>query len=251
MERERWRDGNAQKADFFCQTYAEVSRVERRPEDKEINRAALNGHRDPCECRDGTCGPFTMTNLNTAIKSLKVGKAPGADEVSNEMLKHLGPNARCRLLQLVNRSLEAKEVPSAWKKSIIIPVHKKGKSKEDSGSYQPVALTSCITKLLVRMVVTRIVYLLESKKILSPYQAGFRKNRCTEEQIVRIVQDAFDGLEEKKPKTSVMTLMDSAERTTEYGKCALPEDAEIRNPNLLDKMDKSFLGRPTRTSTVE
>ena len=59
-----------------------------------------------------------------------------------------------------------------------------------------------------RLVATRLVYHLESHKVLVNCQVGFRKNRSTEEQIARIVQDAFDGLEQKKSQRSVLVLLD-------------------------------------------
>ncbi|XP_075258517.1 uncharacterized protein LOC142350552 [Convolutriloba macropyga] len=93
-----------------------------------------------------------------------------------------------------------------------------------------------------RMVVTRIVYLLESKKILAPCQAGFRKNRSTEEQIARIVQDAFDGLEEKKPKRSVVTLLDFSRAYDRVWKNALYLKMQKSGiPTCLTRWTKAFL----------
>ena len=137
---------------------------------------------------------FTMEEPELALSVLKTGKAPGPDEITNEMLKNLEKATKSRLLKLFNWALREGVSPAGWWRSTIIPVHKKGKPRDDPRSYQ---LTSCMPKLMERMVATRLVYHLESQKILAKCQAGFRKNRSTEEQIARIVQDAFDGLEQK------------------------------------------------------
>ena len=65
--------------------YAEVSRVEKRKEDKEVNREAAR----LCKYAQATTKEFSMRELRAAISVLKTGKAPGPDEISNEMLKNL------------------------------------------------------------------------------------------------------------------------------------------------------------------
>ena len=47
---------------------------------------------------------LTMAELNDAIRRLKSKKAPGKDGVCNEMIKHLGENARQKLLEFFNLS---------------------------------------------------------------------------------------------------------------------------------------------------
>ena len=59
-----------------------------------------------------------------------------------------------------------------------------------------------------RLVSLRLIHLLEAGNKLAPRQAGFRKGRSTEEQLARITQDMFDGLEEQAPRKSVLVLLD-------------------------------------------
>ncbi|GFT61589.1 putative RNA-directed DNA polymerase from transposon BS [Trichonephila clavipes] len=61
----------------------------------------------------------------------------------------------------------------------VIPILKPGKVATDPLSYRPIALTSCFCKTLERMVNTRLVYVLEKEKCISPLQSGFRKGRST------------------------------------------------------------------------
>ena len=93
-----------------------------------------------------------------------------------------------------------------------------------------------------RMVATRLVYHLESQKILAKCQAGFRKNRSTEEQIARIAQDAFDGLEQKKPQQSVLVLLDFSRAYDRVWKSALYKKmADCQVHGDLIRWTKSFL----------
>ena len=177
-----------------------------------------------------------------ALSVLKTGKAPRPDEITNEMLKNLDKATKSRLLKLFNWALREGVSPAGWRRSTIIPVHKKGKPRDDPSSYRPVGLTSCMAKLMERMVATRLVYHLESQKILAKCQAGFRKNRSTEEQIARIVQDAFDGLEQKKPQRSVLVLLDFSRAYDRVWKSALYKKmADCQVHGDLIRWTKSFL----------
>jgi hypothetical protein len=85
---------------------------------------------------------------------------------------------------------------------------KKGKSPTKPGSYRPVALTSCVAKTMERLVANRLSHFVESKGLLTPCQAGFRRGRSTEEQLARICQDSFDELEKKEPGKAVLCTLD-------------------------------------------
>ena len=47
-------------------------------------------------------------------------------------------------------------------------------------------------KLLEKIIADRLVYVLESRNLLNDNQAGFRPNRCTTDQILKLVQQASD-----------------------------------------------------------
>ena len=73
---------------------------------------------------------LTMLELEKALAQVKNKQAPGLDKVSNDMLKHLGPQAKKKLLQLFHAS---------WKTSNI-PKHRKKPSRSQSlnvGSAEP------------------------------------------------------------------------------------------------------------------
>jgi len=71
---------------------------------------------------------------------------------------------------------------------------KPGKEESDPVSYRPVALTSCICKIMKRMVNEKVVWYLEKNKLLTPVQCGFRKWRSTTDRLVCLetfVRQAF------------------------------------------------------------
>ena len=71
--------------------------------------------------------PFSMKELKDALNKVKTRKAPGPDEITGEMLKHLGACSRAVLLKIFYHSWMKGVIPAVWKEAIVIPVPKNGK----------------------------------------------------------------------------------------------------------------------------
>ena len=55
--------------------------------------------------------PFQMKELQAGISTLLLNKAPGPDQITNEMLINMGPQAKKKMLQLMNDSWRSGKVP--------------------------------------------------------------------------------------------------------------------------------------------
>ena len=89
---------------------------------------------------------------------------------------------------------ETGKFPESWELATIIPIPKPGKDHAEPNSYRPIALTSCLCKTLERMINVRLVWYLESNNLISPVQSGFRSERRTNDNLVRLetfIRDAF------------------------------------------------------------
>ena len=84
--------------------------------------------------------------------------------------------------------------PDVWPKSIAIPLQKPGKDPTQAQNYRFVSLTSCLSKVLEKMVTITLMWYLDKNNCLSMYQSGFRKNRSTIDQLVQLenaIQNSF------------------------------------------------------------
>ena len=118
---------------------------------------------------------FTLRELREALASTEA-TAPGEDSVLYEMLKHLPDDSKRFLLKIINKIWKTGIMPQNWKTSIIIPIRKPNKDASQATSYRPIALTSCVCKLMEKMINTRLVWHLEAKGTKLPLQFGCRKN---------------------------------------------------------------------------
>ena len=84
--------------------------------------------------------------------------------------------------------------PDIWRQTTVIEIQKQGKVNSDPQNYRPISLTSCLCKIIERMINDRLVWYLESNGLISNLQCGFRSKRCTTDHLVRleiVIREAF------------------------------------------------------------
>ncbi|GBN49623.1 putative RNA-directed DNA polymerase from transposon X-element [Araneus ventricosus] len=116
----------------------------------------------------------------------------------------------CSILTLFNRIWNEKAFPASWREAVVVPIPKPGKDPQNSSNYRPIALTSCLCKLLERMVNKRLVYILEKKNILSKFQSGFRYGRSSQDNVLQLEIAIRDAFVSKKHLVSIFFDMDKA-----------------------------------------
>ena len=156
---------------------------------------------------------FSLSELQTALKKSH-DTAPGPDNVHYQMLKHLPESCLLVLLSVFNDIWTSGKFPPSWSEATVIPLPKPGKDHKDPGNYRPIALTSCICKTFERMVNDRLMWYLESRGCLSVLQSGFRKQRSTTDQLVRLETFIRDGLLRGEHVVSVFFDLEKAYDTT-------------------------------------
>jgi len=195
------------KADCFVSHYANVSKLSFSREEREVTRKCKRMLKHASV--DGkSSSDFTMQNLEKALSKMKRKGAPGPDDIPPSFLKELGPIAKALLLSIFNESFRLAECPQIWRTAIIIPLLKAGKPSGVIKSYRPVSLTSCVVKLMERMMAEKIYHVMESSDKFSKLQAGFRRGRSCEDQILKITQAIENGFNQKKMERSVLVLLD-------------------------------------------
>jgi ribonuclease HI len=197
-------------ANCFIDNYEEVSNLDVPEERKKQVKDEINVLRQQEDAPEYMNSTLSLQELEKAIGTLKDCKSPGPDKITNEMLKHMGPKAKRVLLEIFNKSWKSGHVPQAWREAHMVPIHKKGKDKSNTGSYRPISLTSCVGKVLERMINSRLMWHLEKNKLLSKYQAGFRQDHSTEDQAAHVAQMIEDSFQDKKHTLAVWVDLEKA-----------------------------------------
>lgn len=125
------------------------------------------------------------SEVQFAIRTQKNEKAPGPDQITNEMIKSTLPETIKRLTNLFNLILTKETVPTQWTTSTIILIHKKG-DRFDINNYRPVSLMSNIYKTFSKIILSRIAKKLDEQQPRE--QGGFRTGYSTIDHIHVIKQ---------------------------------------------------------------
>ena len=136
---------------------------------------------------------FTASEIQSCLSELSL-TAAGPDKIHNHLLIRLPAESIKLLLDIFNNIWENQLFPDTWRQATIIPIPKPGKDHSNPSNYRPIALTSCLCKLMEKLVNKRLMWFLERNDKLSKYQCGFRKGRSTTDQLIRLetfIRNAF------------------------------------------------------------
>ena len=104
-----------------------------------------------------------------------------SDNISIRLLKECATSITTSLTCLFNKSLQRGTLPSEWKLSNVIPIHKKG-DKSFVENYRPISLLCVIAKVMERCIYNHLVD--HIRKMISLAQHGFLRGKsCTGQRL--------------------------------------------------------------------
>ena len=121
--------------------------------------------------------------VNWALGSITTNKASEGDGIPFELFQILKDDAVKVLHSIRQQIWKTQQWPQDWKRSVFIPISKKGNAKECS-DYHTIALISHASKGMLKVLQLRCQQYMNCE--LPDVQAGFRKGRTTRDQIANI-----------------------------------------------------------------
>ena len=138
------------------------------------NHDGVNTHLEPdiLECE-----------VKWALGSITMHKASGSDGIPVELCQILKDDAVKVLLSICQQIWKTQQWPQDWKRSVFIPIPKKGNAKECS-NYCTIVLISHASKVVLKILQASLQQDVNCE--LPDVQAGFSKGRGTRDQIANI-----------------------------------------------------------------
>ena len=118
-----------------------------------------------------------------ALGSITTNKASGGGWIPVELFQILKDDAVKVLHSICQQLWKTQKWPWDWKRSVFIPIPKKGNAKECS-KYLTISLFSHASKVMLKILQARLQQYMNRE--LPDVQAGFRKGRGTRDQIANI-----------------------------------------------------------------
>ena len=109
-----------------------------------------------------------------------MNKASGGDGIPVELFQILKDDAVKVLHSICQQIWKTQQWPQHWKRSVFIPIPKKGSAKECS-NYRTIPLISHASKVMLKILQARLQQYVNRE--LPDVQARFRKGRGTRDQI--------------------------------------------------------------------
>ena len=119
-----------------------------------------------------------------ALRSLTTYKASEGDGIPVELFQILKDDVVKVLLSICQKIWKTQQWPQDWKRSVFIPVPKKGNAKEHS-NYHIIALISHTSKVMLKILQARPQQYVNYE--FPDVQAGFRKGRGTRDKTANII----------------------------------------------------------------
>ena len=139
---------------------------------------------------------LNFINLNEdeilkVIRALNIHKAHGHDDISIRMIKICDKSLLKPLIILFGNSIESSCYPDIWKRSNIIPVHKKN-DKQLVNNYRPISLLPIFGKIFEKIIFNKIYNFLLEENLLNSNQSGFRPSDSCIYQLLTITHEIFE-----------------------------------------------------------
>ena len=138
------------------------------------------------------------------LGSITMNKASEGDGITVELFKILKDDAVEVLHSICQQIWKTQQCPSDWKRSVFIPIPKKGNAKECS-DYCTVALILHTNKIMLKILQARLQQYVNHE--LPDVQAGFRKGRGTRSNRQTSVRSLKKRESSRKASLSALLIM--------------------------------------------
>ena len=112
-----------------------------------------------------------------------MNRASGGDGIPVELFHILKDDAVKVLHSICHQTWKTQQWPQDWKRSVFIPIPKKGNAKECS-NYHTIALISHASRVMLKILQARLQQYMNHE--IPDFQARFRKGRVIRDQIASI-----------------------------------------------------------------
>ena len=115
----------------------------------------------------------------------------------------------------ISLSFEKAIFPDSLKTAKVTPVYKSGNSSSLS-NYRPISVLPCFSKMLERIMYTRLYNYLQETKILYSKRFRFQRGHSTDYAVIELIEQIYQNFEENKCTLSVFIDLEKAFDTVDH-----------------------------------
>jgi hypothetical protein len=192
-----WARSNTEKAQAFANHLASV--FQPHPSDSSSTpEATLKSLLETTFQLEPPVNRLKPSEVKAIITNLSPTKSLGYDLITSRTLKELPTLGFQYLTQLFSAILLHGYFPAQWKVAQMILIPKLGKPPHSLSSYRPISLLPIASKVFEKLLLKRLLPLVEHGKLLPTHQFAFRPRHSTIEQPHRLIQGINDALDNRQ-----------------------------------------------------
>ena len=116
------------------------------------------------------------------------------DQIDTSIIKLVKSEILPAVTHIINLSITTRKFPSAWKKTKVVPLHKKD-DPLDPKNYRPVAIVPILSKILERAVFNQMIDYLNLNDLLHPNHHAYRAQHNTTTALVQMYDSWLQAVE--------------------------------------------------------
>ncbi|KAM7293731.1 uncharacterized protein ISCGN_023324 [Ixodes scapularis] len=132
--------------------------------------------------------PITESKVRKAMAGVKTTSAPGQDKITNRMLRNLDDNSVERITEYFNELWTSGNLPSSFRHATVCFIPKPGKPLMLE-NLRPISLTSCVGKLLERIIQVRVQEYMEENNLFTHEMFGFRRHLSMQDVFIQLREE--------------------------------------------------------------
>jgi hypothetical protein len=177
------------KATILNQTFIAKSRASSRPRFPSLKKRT-----------DSTLADilFNEYRVKKILQDLNINKASGPDGIQPSTLKNCSDSLHVPLAILFTKSFTEGVVPTEWKLAAVVPVYKNKGQRTDPNQYRPISLTSCVGKIMEKIINDALLQHLMGNELIVDNQFGFLPHHSTTDQIALLLHELLAATTTKK-----------------------------------------------------
>ena len=190
---------------------------------------------------NGETPPLLLSELKTAIFSLKKSSSPGADGITSKHILALLDEIITPLRVIIESCIDLAYFPQPWKKALVLTIPKRNRPDlADPSSYRPISLLPVMGKVLEKVLLKRLLYTANKLDWCPNNQHGFRTGFSTVTALRTLTDQIKRGFAKKANTVCVFLdikgAFDNAQHST------IIQNLQKSNcPAYLTKLIASFL----------
>ena len=182
---------------------------------------------------------FEPNTVLAELNKIDITKSSALDQISTRVIKTFLKHQYIRFTKLLNLCINTETFPDAWKIATVTPIKKEGFANNVS-DLRPISILPLPAKILEKLLHKQLIEYMDSNKLLSDNQGGFRNGYSTNTIVAKFVDDVYTAINNRQISQSIFIDFSKAFDTIDHNILIKKLELNSLCPNAINLL-KNYL----------